>query len=1644
MAADLVGIENVGEFFSAHYLEVRLLDELKALGAAEREAIDATIARLRAIGPRLLDALADGWSSQGARVRREVAHDLVVRVLDALGYDREPGAYAVLERPGAPNEAVPLLARLLHGREPAVYVLEAGLPSSDDALLAQPASVTGTLPEPATADGLVLPEELDLGEVVSTLFATASPPRWVLLVGAAEVILAERGRYGRGQYLRFDLATLLRRRAPDALRVTAALLGRSLLAPTAQRPIHDALLEKSHQHAVGVSASLKFAAREAVELLANEVVHYHRTVSKKRLYTDKAARELTDDCLVYLFRLLFLFYAEARAGELHGLPMRAEEYARGYSLEVLRELEQVPLTTPEARDGYFFHESLERLFSLVNDGFEPRQGGLVPLHERVGDFLDRGFSLKGLHATLFSPQGAPRLSGVKLRNEVLQKVIRLLSLSPEGRKSGSAWGRGRISYAQLGIGELGAVYEGLLSYSGFFAKETLYEVHREGDSGDDETQQSYFVPERELTKYTDRELSFKGPDGEPTRRKYPQGTFIFRLAGRDREETASYYTPQVLTRCLVKYALLELVKDKSADDLLAMNLCEPAMGSGAFLVEAIDQLADVYLEKKQAEAGERIPVERYPLEKQRVKAYFAESRCYGVDLNPMATKLAAVSLWLATMHEGQAAPSFSARLFVGNSLIGARLAVYVPEDLESDDDFAKALATHIKKTDAAEVEEKLEAVLEAWSKKAPAAVAEVRAALEPVGPEEAGDGEEDADDEKAKAERAAQVVKALKKVGTALKQPRWQRRPPRPVPLEELVTKGVPSGAIFHFLLPHPDMSPFEADKALKELAPDAIEKLKSWRKEATKPLTEKERDRLVAITKSIESRFRKVVEDRRQVLKQVVPNVEVWGQGPPMPPLGGFRSATQREAVVLASRGENTAYGQLRRIMDLWATLWAWPLTEVDAMPSRHAWWSAVEETLGLEPVALPEGQLDLPPISDFVDLEELGAADSPPRPPSRGEGGDAPVPRRGLWEVMKETAARLRPLAWELEAPEVFLERGGFDLVIGNPPWLRLMWNEQAILEEMEPRLALDRVSATDVARRRRLVLHGHGGLSEYLRAASQVEGSQGYLSSAVNYPLLAGIHTNLYKCFVARAWAVSRIQGVTAMIHQDGIFDDPKGGLLREAAYQRLRWVFRFKNELRLFAEVHNVTSYAVAIYGRPGTVEFGLMANLYHPAAIDASMGHDGAGAVPGIKSESGEFETSGHRSRMIRIGLNELGLFARLFDRPGALEARARLPLVHSGEILEVLRRLAAYPRRLGTIGRSVFGSRMWNETEQQADGTIRRETRQVANPADWIISGPQFYVGSPLNKSPREGCRNNKDYEVLDSEGLPDDYLPRTNYLPACDNATYLGRVPTFAGRPVTARYRHIHREMLAITNERTLVPALVPPGVAHIHSVASLTFVDSLQLALWSGGCCSLVLDYFVRAKGSGHLHANQALALPLLSAFGLAARALRLNCLTTHYADLWNEVWPQATSPGWSLDDPRLSPWPAPDATWSRASAVRNAFERRWALVEIDALAALELGLTIEELCTIYRTQFPVLREYERDTWFDKNGRIAFTSSKGLVGVGLDRKSFELWQDCLRQDRPLPADFDSKNLEPPFEVRDREADMTTAYEFFSRELGK
>ena len=129
-----------------------------------------------------------------------------------------------------------------------------------------------------------------------------------------------------------------------------------------------------------------------------------------------------------------------------------------------------------------------------------------------------------------------------------------------GRKGKNQRG-GFISYAQLGINQLGAVYEGLMSYTGFIAAEELYEVAKKGDPSGG----SWMIPASKVPFYADDVfVKEKDENGFPTgeRVRYRPGSFVYRLAGRDRQTSASYYTPQSLTSVTVQLALEQRVKEQ--------------------------------------------------------------------------------------------------------------------------------------------------------------------------------------------------------------------------------------------------------------------------------------------------------------------------------------------------------------------------------------------------------------------------------------------------------------------------------------------------------------------------------------------------------------------------------------------------------------------------------------------------------------------------------------------------------------------------------------------------------------------------------------------------------------------------------------------------------------------------------------------------------------------------------------------------------------------------------------------------------------------------------------------------------------------------------------------------------------------------
>jgi len=232
-----------------------------------------------------------------------------------------------------------------------------------------------------------------------------------------------------------------------------------------------------------------------------------------------------------------------------------------------------------------------------------------------------------------------------------------------------------------------------------------------------------------------------------------------------------------------------------------------------------------------------------------------------------------------------------------------------------------------------------------------------------------------------------------------------------------------------------------------------------------------------------------------------------------------------------------------------------------------------------------------------------------------------------------------------------------------------------------------------------------------------------------------------------------------------------------------YGRLRRHYQFVNEMALFAEVHHLTKYSVNIYGaRRAEPAFDQLANLFAPATVDACYLHDGTGLVSGYKNDAGQWNTAGHGKRIVRVDDAALAVFARLYDEPGTPARRARLPALHAQTLNSVLAKLAAWDRTLADLGDSCYVSQLWNETLQQRDGTIFRRTHGdntfPESPEDWVLSGPHFFLANPFNKTPRRVCVANGHYDILNLEELPGAYLPRTNYKPMADRATYLERTP--------------------------------------------------------------------------------------------------------------------------------------------------------------------------------------------------------------------------------------------------------------------------
>ena len=310
-----------------------------------------------------------------------------------------------------------------------------------------------------------------------------------------------------------------------------------------------------------------------------------------------------------------------------------------------RDLLLLPDAAPEARRRYTQYYSVRRLRDLAERWRGTRHADLWAQVNAVIGFLGSsdGCSALGLPALggfLFSDAATPALNGCALANTSLLGALRALS----GREDARGGYRQRFDYRNLGVEELGSVYESLL------------ELHPELN-----------VPAR---------------------------SFVLSHGGRERRSTGSHYTPLPILKKVLDFGLepaitRALAKADPANALLSLRVLDPACGSGHVLINAAHRIARALAIVRSQET------EPTPGEHRKALRDVVVRCIYGVDLNPMAVELCRVALWLETLEPGKPLSFLDHHIKVGNSLIGVPLGSTVARNRAAVEAARKDLAGRI-------------------------------------------------------------------------------------------------------------------------------------------------------------------------------------------------------------------------------------------------------------------------------------------------------------------------------------------------------------------------------------------------------------------------------------------------------------------------------------------------------------------------------------------------------------------------------------------------------------------------------------------------------------------------------------------------------------------------------------------------------------------------------------------------------------------------------------------------------------------------------------------------------------------------------------------------------------------------------------
>ena len=487
-----------------------------------------------------------------------------------------------------------------------------------------------------------------------------TPPdiQWGILTNGRKWRLYGTNDYETQTYYEVDLPELLQRGDLEAFKYFYVFFRPAAFHESGGTTFHDEVWSESETASQELGENLQDNVFTALRVLGRGFVETNDELDIDP-DDEEALDELKEQSLVFLYRLMFVLYAEAR-GLIHPEDQAAQdEYDQNFSLDELRL--DIHDTIGEVDEGFEDEFSdysttmwgrLEDLFRLIDEGEEDL--GIPPYDGGLFDHDEHEF-----------------LTEHEVSNQYLAEVIYRLSTTQndEGRYV-------LADYADLDTRHLGSVYEGLLEHQFRIAPEQYAAVAEDGSQ--------VWKP---ATGVSVAEAVETVPEG---------GLYVVNDEG-ERKATGAYYTPDYVVTYIVEETagpLVEEIREDLVDQgfkpgtqeyigpffrrVTDLRILDPAMGSGHFLTKATGYLSEQVMAEVR-EAEEEFGV---AFDEQHIRREIAKECIYGVDLNGMAVELAKLSMWLETLAADRPLAFLDHHFKKGNSLVGSDIEDI--EELESD------------------------------------------------------------------------------------------------------------------------------------------------------------------------------------------------------------------------------------------------------------------------------------------------------------------------------------------------------------------------------------------------------------------------------------------------------------------------------------------------------------------------------------------------------------------------------------------------------------------------------------------------------------------------------------------------------------------------------------------------------------------------------------------------------------------------------------------------------------------------------------------------------------------------------------------------------------------------------------------------